>query len=69
MPQWFVDNIASIIILIVTIAVIGLLIYSIIRGKRAAKLSGKPACYGCPYSAKCGTGATPCSCNKEKDGE
>ena len=63
--QWLSENIASILILIATVLVIGLLIYSIIRGKRAAKASGNPACYGCPCAGKCHTGAASCSCNKE----
>lgn len=69
MPQWLMDNIGSIIVLIATVALIGLLIYSIIRGKRAAKASGNPACYGCPSAGKCCTGATMCACNKKNDGE
>ena len=69
MPQWLSDNIGSIIVLIVTAALIGLLVYGMIRGKRAAKASGNPACYGCPCAGKCCTGATSCGCNKENDGE
>ena len=61
--QWLSENIASILILAATVGVIGLLIYSIIRGKRAAKASGNPACYGCPCAGKCHTGATRCTCN------
>lgn len=67
MPAWLRENLASIIILVVTLAVVGLLIYSMIRQKRAAKASDRPACYGCPYAKKCNTGATVCNCNKEKE--
>ena len=69
MPQWLSENIFSIIILIVTAAVIGLLIYSMIRTKKAARASGKPACYGCPYAKKCNTGAASCSCNTKNMAE
>lgn len=63
--QWLAENIFSIMILIATVAVVGLLIYGMMRERRAAKKSGKPACYGCPYAKKCNTGAASCSCNKE----
>ena len=69
MPAWLTENLASIIILAVTAAVIGLLIFGMIRQSKAAKASGRPACYGCPNAKKCNTGATVCSCNGKKDSE
>ena len=69
MPAWLTENLASIIILIVTASLIGLMIYGMIRQNKAAKASGRPACYGCPHAKKCNTGATVCNCNSKKDSE
>ena len=67
--EWIAQNLSSIIILTVTAAIIGLLLYSVIKGHKAAAALGRPACYGCPNAKKCHTGASVCSCNAKKDSE
>ena len=60
MLEWLSQNIVSIIILLVTVSVLGLLVFGMYKGHKAAVSSGNPGCYGCPNAKKC-SGSCHCT--------
>lgn len=53
MFEWITSNIASIIVLLIVVLVVGAIVFKMIRDKRKGKPSCSCGCGGCPMSDSC----------------
>ncbi len=51
--EFILENLASIIVLIVVAVIVGTIVFKLIRDKKAGKCSCGCGCNGCPNSGNC----------------
>lgn len=54
--DWLISNLSTIIICLILAAVVGLIIFSMVKDKKKGKSSCGCNCSDCPMGGKCGEG-------------
>lgn len=53
MISWIEQNIGTIAVLLVVLAVVGFILYRGIKNRKSGKTTCGNGCAGCPYSGRC----------------